>query len=185
MTVVVWISFFFSIYLSWWRGFYFASLMVEAKQPKQPLEDEWEKGWFCHTCTGIDGDSKKKKSFGLSVVNMCVSYRCSVMPMSLSSLTDSRGEMMSWPKRSYISTCKEGNNLHHRLVTSGQCHWILVLDCACRYVRARCVSFTFHTGSAAVFFGGGALKLSIRFRATVNTNPEREGVRQVAGWLIL
>lgn len=29
-------------------------------------------------------------------------------------------------------------------------------------------SLTFHTGSAAVFFGGGALKLSIRFRATVN-----------------
>lgn len=32
--------------------------------------------------------------------------------------------------------------------------------------------FTFHTGSAAVFFGGGALKLSIRFRATARTNTE-------------
>jgi len=32
------------------------------------------------------------------------------------------------------------------------------------------VDVTFHTGSAAVFFRGGALKLSIRFRAAENKN---------------
>ncbi len=36
----------------------------------------------------------------------------------------------------------------------------------------RCVlsTLTFHTGSAVVFFKGGALKLSIRFRAAENRN---------------
>lgn len=36
-------------------------------------------------------------------------------------------------------------------------------------------TLTFHTGSAAVFFGGGALKLSIRFRATVSREGDNGG----------
>lgn len=47
-------------------------------------------------------------------VNQRVSYRCSVMPMSLSSLTDSRGEMMSCPNRSYINTCRQVKHTHTR-----------------------------------------------------------------------
>ena len=54
--------------------------------------------------------------------------------------------------------------------------------CVCVCV---CVCVTFHTGSAAVFFRGGALKFSIRFRATEGTDRQvsdrcQTGVRQVS-----
>lgn len=48
-------------------------------------------------------------------------------------------------------------------------HFVCVPVCVCS-----CVCVTFHTGSAAVFFRGGALKFNIRFRATAGTNTSKQ-----------
>lgn len=124
---------------------YFGGVMVEAEQPKQPLEDQWYKGWFGQTCTGMDGHKRKCRSFCVGRVRLLQVQR----DAHVSQLLDRQQWRDDVLAKAVVYKHLRGRRqqthtvsgaLHRRLVTSRRCNLISGLDSVCGSVRALLVS---------------------------------------------